>query len=478
MTPSPRNPERLRSAPSIVNAPCSVEAEQAVLGACLVNADCASEVLARLQVDDFWRPVNRTILRAIEALVSRNEPVDYVTVLETIARLRLANNRKPEREQVELVDVELEYLTELAEFVPTSANFAWYCETIRRHAEAREVMRATRTAHTIAAAANPNDALATLEEAAAAIRARRFSADAKPIGTVLGEVSQKWGAILTGKSTAAIATGLESLDAIIGGHRPGELTILAGRPSAGKSSLAAKFALHAALTLGVATQFFSSEMGRVQIGETMIGAEARVDVTRIARKLVSDAEYDRLVEAGQRISAAPLLIDDTPRLTVAHVQAAAKRNNSGLVVVDYLQRMAPSGRNPRATRDQQIAEICSDLKNFARESKIPVIVLAALSRAGEKEKTPRRPRMSDLRECGQIEFEADTLLLLWRPFKAGVPGASRTLAECVVEKQREGPASVVVELRFVEEFRRFESTQQTGDDSDSLADERQGGYLP
>lgn len=441
------------------------ESEQAVLGAILINPSCYSVVREIVSADSFETALHRTIFMAFDRVFEKCKPVDYLTTLMAVAELHAENLRRREREQVELADVDLHYLADLTDLTPSSANVAFYAERVRDGAIRRAVVQ-----H-----ANALTAEATVESAQSLIEtithtAARFSAAAegprvRPIRDVIREMAAEWDATLSSRARGFVGTptGLRDLDHRTGGLEPGKLYVIGARSSHGKSSLAATIAGRIGAAGNVPSLFFTSEMSRVELVELMAGQLAKVNVKRIRRGLATDSEIARITETMQLMAKMPISIDDTPQITVEKIQARVLAESKawqrpGVVFIDYLQRLESERTWRGFSREQQVSRIATALKTLARQANVPIVVLAQLSREVEKEKARRLPRRSDLRESGNIEQEADTLLLLWYGHKAGWDDPA-TKIDAILDKQRNGETGRF-ELRFVPDFALFEDAPQ------------------
>ena len=452
---------------------CNIEAEQAVIGAILLDNSCYSTIREILRPESFARPSHRTIFRAVEALARDGKAFDYLTVMHSVADMMAENRKKPERHQIEVVDVELDYLAEVAEKTPSSANVVQYATAVRECEARRDAMVVAVDLKERAEYDSVAEIAGYLREQADAISAKVQKQHAVPIATVIDQMVAEWRreiehAQKTGR--VGIPTGLGALDAKIGGFEPGKLYVIGARPSHGKTSLAAQMCVHASVAGGSTSLFFTSEMSNLELAERMASAMAQVDLRRVKQGLSSEAEYLRLNEAIAAISAAPIWCDETPQISIEHIVSrtknAVQRHGCKIIFVDYLQRLSSESIRKTYNREQEVAQIAVTLKSLARRHEIPVVVLAQFSRDVEKDRGGKRyPRLSDLRESGAIEQEADTALLLWYGYKAGWQ-QEKTQFDIVVAKQR-GGGTGQIQLRFVEEFCRFEDVHQDVHRSDN-----------
>lgn len=439
----------------------NIEAEQAILGAVLIDNACFATVRESLRPESFIRATHRTIFRAYESLHAKSSPIDYLTVLNEVARLSIENRKKREREQVELVDVELDYLCDISERVPASSNVGMYVGIVRD-------VEARRTAQVIglelkdrAATDSPAEIAAYLREQADDMTAKAQPPTAVPISAVIAKMIDAWRAEIAAfqsSGRAGIPTGIQTIDAKIHGLEPGKLYVIGARPSHGKTSLAAQMCMNAAVAGKAAGLFFTSEMSNLELAERMASCMAAVDLRRVKSGQASKEEYSRVGDAMEAIRSAPIWCDETPQISIERIAARTKnavlRYGCKVVFVDYLQRLSSESVRRTYTREQEIAQISVALKSLARRHNIPVVVLAQFSRDVEKERTKRLPRLSDLRESGAIEQEADTAMLLWYGYKAGWM-QPKPQFDVVLAKQRSGGTGNF-QLRFIEEFCRFE----------------------
>lgn len=427
--------------------------ERAVLGAVLIQGSLLDSLEAMLRVRDFGHAKHRTIYQAMLRLKADGRGIDYLTVLAMVGRMIRENSTRRENEWVEVVETEVEDLIDCAEVTFSTGNLAEYANAVLENATRRDMLA------TVASAKNCNshELATTIERAgkdAAARLAPQTSRSVKQhLADYLAELDDE-------SRPQGIATGFKQLDAIIDGLQAENLIILAARPSHGKTSLANACAISAAVNARIPTAYFSLEVSGKKITSSMCSAIGQVDIRRIASKTASEAEMDRFTLAAQRLATAPLEIEDQ-QLTAKQIVGALRRMVSvrrvGLAIVDYLGLVPPDNRAYGVNREQEVADSINTFKRAAVELKIPMLLLVQLNREIERDGKKRSPRLSDLRESGRIEQDADVVMFIQRMCKVD-PLASKTAAELHVVKNRLGPTGIA-HLRFIEEFRRFEEAQ-------------------
>jgi replicative DNA helicase len=432
--------------------PNATEAEQSLIGALLIDNLAWERIADVITPKDFYRGVHRVIYERIELLIASNEPADIVTVSESLKEIgKLEEIGGPT------------YLAGLTQNTPSSANVRRYAELIRVKALQRSLIRVC--GEVIDAAWAPNaDPDRLFEEAERRIfelRQRRLSKDAPTFKTLLKRVyesidqrHQKRGEI------TGLATGFAKVDTLTAGLQPGDLVIVAGRPSMGKTSFAMNVAEHVGLEKKRPVAVFSIEMQDVQLVQRMVGSVGRVDQHRLRTGMLTDEDWSRTTDAVGRLHDCPFFIEETVALTITELRARARRiarDNPGLamIVIDYLQLMA-SKANTQSERTHEIGEISRGLKALAIELAIPVVALSQLNRAVEQ-RINKRPMMSDLKDSGSIEQDADLIVFLYRDEVYSQDSQAEGYAEAIIGKQRNGAVGTVY-LRFVKEETRFEDT--------------------
>jgi replicative DNA helicase len=446
--------ENLRRVP-----PQSPEAEESVLGGIMLDNTALDRVIELLQPDDFYRGAHRRIFRAMMELSERSEPVDLITLSETL---------KARGELTEIGGGA--YLAELTERVPTAANVAHHAKIVRERSILRGLIEASTeiASRGYQAPDNVDELLDRAEQLIFGIQERKVKQAFAHISDVLVESIKQIERLYEHKqAVTGVPTGFADLDTLTAGLQPSDLIIVAGRPSMGKSALCTNIAEHAALRADVGVAIFSLEMGKEQLAMRMLCSEARVDLARVRTGHLSDREFPKLAMAAGRLGDAPIYIDDTPALSVLELRAKArrlKRDQSaklGLVIVDYIQLMRSS--EGKDNREQEISEISRSLKALAKELNVPVVALSQLNRQVESRQPPV-PRLADLRESGAIEQDADVICFLYRDEYYNPEDTEKQgVAEVHVAKQRNGPIGKV-ELTFLKEFTRFENREVAPDD--------------
>ncbi|MBX6351328.1 MAG: replicative DNA helicase [Clostridia bacterium] len=436
--------------------PQNVEAEQSVLGAMLISPEAVVRAAEVLDADDFYREGHRHVFRAILALYERNEPADVVTVGDELERRRLLEEVGGRA-----------YLAELANAVPTAANVEHYARIVEEKAVLRNLIQSSSeiARRAFEGGEDADELLDFAEERIFSLTRDRRVKTYAPIREVLVDTFDHIQRMYEKKDgVTGTPTGFRGLDELTSGLHPSELVVLAARPSQGKTALALNVAAHVAIEHSVPVAIFSLEMSREQVAQRMLCSEARVSSYRLRSGQLHTQDWDRLSHALGRLGDAPIFIDDSPNITVMELRARARRlkaeEDIGLVVVDYLQLMRTRGRVE--SRQQEISEISRSLKALARELEVPVLALSQLSRAVEQ-REGRRPQLSDLRESGAIEQDADVVLFIYHdPEKAERKetisyGGARSVVstvELILAKQRNGPVGSV-ELVFFHDWTRF-----------------------
>jgi replicative DNA helicase len=450
--------------------PQNVDAEMSALGAMMRGGGGLEAVLEGCKVDDFYHSTHRTIFDAIASLTDRSEPVDLITVQEELRRAGKLEECGG-----------TEYLVQLVESVPGVANASYYAEIVRRNSMLRSLLGAAEEVLELVRSDEEFDAIFEQAEhkifSAGERRIQRFFHPVKDLITTYFEQVQD--AFDTGKHQMGVPTGFADLDAITSGLYPSDLTIIAARPSVGKTALALHTAMNVATRQKLTVAFFSLEMSATQLVQRMVCSTAPVNSQRTRTVSLRDEDFERIHTAADKLFTIPMYIDDSSDLTTLEVAAKCRRLKSqyglGLVVVDYLQLMR--GGKRAENRTQEISEIARGLKRIAKDLDVPVIALSQLSRSVEQRES-KRPLLSDLRESGSIEAEADLVLLLYREGyykqqgrrdgeegdeeeEAMVDGVPTEKVEIIVAKHRNGPTGSVF-LAFQPEFARFLSYERGG----------------
>ena len=435
--------------------PHSVEAEQSVLGGLLLDNSSWDRIADRLAGEDFYRHDHRLIFQHVSRLIEDSRPADAITVYEALQISGKAGEAGG-----------LAYLNALAQNTPSAANIRRYAEIVRERAVLRRLVS---VGEDIAASAlNPQgrEAKQILDEAETKVfqiaeQGARDRTGFIKLEPLLGRVVERIQELFERASPSdvtGVPSGFTDLDAKTAGFQEGDLIIIAGRPSMGKTALALNIGQHVAIDLGMPVAVFSMEMGAEQLAMRLLGSVGRIDAHRLRTGRLTDEDWPKLTEAIERMHAAPLHIDETPSLNALELRARARRmareyGKLGLIIVDYLQLMSASsfGEN-RAT---EISEISRSLKGLAKELRVPVIALSQLNRTVEQ-RTDKRPVMSDLRESGAIEQDADVILFIYRDEVYNPDSPDKGIAEIILGKQRNGPIGRV-QLRFGGEHTRFDN---------------------
>ena len=438
--------------------PHSPQAEQAVLGSMLIDADCVKDVMDQLQTQDFYLRTNRDIFETIYQMFVYSKPIDGVTVAGEMEK----NGKSNEQTRA--------YLVQLMEVTPTSANVMEYVRIVQEKSLMRQVAFAAGriTAMVQQGTGSAGDMLEAAEQRIYAIRRGRSAQGMVPVSMVLGDVMSQLAELSArgGKSVPGLSTGLSAVDAKINGMNKSDLLLLAARPGMGKTSMALNVALSAARESGKTVAIFSLEMSKEQLVTRLIASEGLVENQRLITGNLRESDWQRIAEAASALSCMDIRIDDNPLLTVADMNAKCRRlENLGLVVIDYLQLMTSAGGKGYSgeNRQQAVSDISRMLKIMAKELQVPVLCLSQLSRANEK-REDKRPMLSDLRESGAIEQDADIVMFLYRDDYYNADTEKRNVAECIVAKNRHGETGKV-ELRWMPEYTAF-GTLETRYDED------------
>ena len=438
--------------------PHSPQAEQAVLGSMLIDADCVKDVMDQLQTQDFYLRTNRDIFETIYQMFVYSKPIDGVTVAGEMEK----NGKSNEQTR--------SYLVQLMEVTPTSANVMEYVRIVQEKSLMRQVAFAAGriTAMVQQGTGSAGDMLEAAEQRIYAIRRGRSAQGMVPVSMVLGDVMSQLAELSArgGKSVPGLSTGLSAVDAKINGMNKSDLLLLAARPGMGKTSMALNVALSAARESGKTVAIFSLEMSKEQLVTRLIASEGQVENQRLITGNLRESDWQRIAEAASALSCMDIRIDDNPLLTVADMNAKCRRlENLGLVVIDYLQLMTSAGGKGYSgeNRQQAVSDISRMLKIMAKELQVPVLCLSQLSRANEK-REDKRPMLSDLRESGAIEQDADIVMFLYRDDYYNADTEKRNVAECIVAKNRHGETGKV-ELRWMPEYTAF-GTLETRYDED------------
>ncbi|MEK7810874.1 MAG: replicative DNA helicase [Pseudomonadota bacterium] len=436
--------------------PHSVEAEQSVLGGILLDTSAWDKIADLLSEQDFYRHEHRLIWRHIGRLTEHAKPIDVITVAESLesnAELDKAGG--------------LVYLGTLAQNVPSAANIRRYAEIVRERAIMRKLVEVGSEIATSAYNPGGRDAGQLLDEAESRVfeiseqgeRGRNGFIAMPPLLTqVVERIESLYGR--DASDVTGLATGFTDLDKMTSGLQPGDLIIVAGRPSMGKTAFSINIAENVALETNKAVAIFSMEMGGTQLAMRMIGSVGRLNQQNLRTGRLEDEDWSRMTHALGRLNDAPIFIDETAGLNALELRSRARRlhrqnDGLGLVVIDYIQLMSSPAGKSSENRATEISEISRSLKSLAKELHVPVIALSQLNRSLEQ-RPNKRPVMSDLRESGAIEQDADLILFIYRDEVYNPDTPDKGKAEIIIGKQRNGPIGKV-ELTFRGEYTRFEN---------------------
>jgi len=438
--------------------PQNLEAEQAVLGAILLDGEAIITAMERLRSEDFYRAAHQQIYAGMVELAEASEPVDLVTLTAKL------------QDKKQLDDVgSVSYLAELANAVPTAANIDYYATIVEEKSMLRRLIRAANqiVSDGYANADDVTDMLSDAEMRIMEISQRRSGSGFVSIREVLMEVFERIEFLSEHKGgPTGVSSGFPGLDKMTSGFQKSDLIIVAARPSVGKTAFALNIAQNAAVRGKATVAIFSLEMGAVQLVQRMICAEANVDANRLRTGDLKPDDWQKLTMAIGSLSEANIYIDDSASLNVAEIRAKSRRlkREKGLdmVIVDYLQLIHGRGK-AGDNRQQEVSEISRMLKQIARELEIPVISLSQLSR-GVEQRQDKRPMLSDLRESGSIEQDADIVAFLYRDDYYNKESEKEGVIEVIIAKQRNGPVGTV-ELAFLKNFNKFVNLERVHQDA-------------
>jgi replicative DNA helicase len=429
--------------------PQDLEAEMAVLGSMLIEEDAITQAIEIITADQFYKDSHKKIYLALVGLFDSNKAADLVTLVDEL------------RKRGQLDDVGgPAYLTSLTNVVPTAANIAHYAKIVKEKAVLRNLISAA-TQIITESYESQHDADNLVDKAESLvfeIASRKVQTRMVPLKEIIKDSIEAIDSLYQHKANVTgLPTGFFELDAMTAGLQSSDLVVVAGRPSMGKSALVSSIAEHLGITEKTPIAIFSLEMSKEQLVQRMLCSHARVDAHKVRTGFLAQQDWPRLTAAAGKLSEAPIYIDDSAALTILEIRAKARRlkvqYDIKLIIVDYLQLMqGPAGAE---NRQQEISEISKSLKALARELRVPVIAVSQLSRAVEG-RSDHKPQLSDLRESGAIEQDADVVLLLLREEYYSPTEENKGLVELIIAKQRNGPTGTI-KLAFIKEYARFEN---------------------
>lgn len=427
--------------------PNSLEAEQSVLGAMLLDKEAISTAAEVLKGDDFYREVHKEIFEAIVDIYNDNNPVDLITLTEKLKG----------RNTLEAVGG-ITYLTQLMNIVPTTGNIDYYVKIVEEKSLLRKLIKSSNEiiSKCYDNPENPIEVVDQAEKSIFDISLSKSSRSFVPIKEILTSNFDRIEELYLNKGKiTGIPTGFVDLDQKLSGLQRSDLILIAARPSMGKSALMMNFVQHAAVRENIPVAIFSLEMSKEQLSQRLLCAEALIDAHRLRTGDITEDEWIKLARAMGVLADKPIFIDDTPAISITEMRAKCRRlkieHGLGLIVIDYLQLM--SGSNNYDSRQQEVSDISRSLKALARELDVPVVALSQLSRAPEM-RADHRPILSDLRESGAIEQDADVVMFLYRDEYYNPDTEKKNIGEVIIAKQRNGPTGTV-ELVWLGQFTKF-----------------------
>ena len=429
--------------------PHNLDAEQSVLGAMLESKEAIANVIEIVQPEDFYKPAHTEIYETILSLFGRGEPVDAITVADELGRRGSLENigGKP-------------YITGLLEAYPTASSAGQYARIVEEHALLRRLIDAGNQIQEIGFAIpeDVDEAVDEAEELVFNVGEKRLRDDITPIKPLLSQSMEHIEILSEGDGgLTGVGSGFADLDEMTTGFQPGNMVILAARPSMGKSAMLSDFALHAAMRQNIPVVIFNLEMSKLELTQRFLASEARVDSQRLRKGTLQEQDWTKLSSALGRLSEAPIFIDDSPMVNLMEMRAKCRRLKSkhglGLIIIDYLQLMQSPKKSEN--RQQEVSEISRHLKILAKELAIPVICASQLNR-GVEYRADKRPFLGDLRESGSLEQDADVVMFIYRDEVYNPDTDRRGEAELIVAKHRNGPTGMV-NLAFMNQYTKFAS---------------------
>ena len=434
--------------------PHSIEAEQSVIGSMIMDKDAIMIAVETVSTEDFYGSQYGILFETIRELYNEDKPVDIVT-LQT--RLREKNV------QPELAG--LEFIREIIAAVPTSANIRYYANIVKEKSMLRQLIKTNEEIAGICYTEREtiDEVMNLAEKRIFSLTQSRAAGDFVPINQVVVDAIEKIeAASKAGGSITGIPTGFNDLDLQTAGMQPSDLILIAARPSMGKTAFVLNLAQHMALRKNVTTAIFSLEMSKVQLVNRMLSLESKVDAQNLRTGNLEDSDWERLIESAEIIGSSRLIIDDTPSISISELRSKCRKykmnNDLGVVIIDYLQLMTLGGRAAES-KQLEVSEISRSLKAVARELNVPVIALSQLSRAVEQ-RPDHRPMLSDLRDSGAIEQDADVVMFLSRDDYYNKESEKKNIAEIIIAKQRNGPIGTV-ELAWLPQYTKFGNLEKS-----------------
>jgi len=431
--------------------PQNREAEMSVLGAMFFDEIALAKAIEVLSPDFFYDLRHQNVFNVMTTLFSRNHPVDLITVSEELKK----------RKQLDDLGG-ISYLTQLTTIVPTAANIEHYARIVKDKALLRKLIQSGTqiVQSSLEADGNAREMIDSAEKMIFDIGQSQIENKTVQIKDIIHESMETIDQLFQRKEhITGLATGFHEFDTKTAGLQPSDLIIVAGRPSMGKSAFATAIVEHVGINLKKPVVIFSLEMSKEQLVQRMLCSHARVDAQKVRTGYLSHQDWPKLTSAAGKLSEAPIFIDDTPAQTVLEIRAKARRlkmkHEISMIVIDYLQLM--QGSKSVENRQQEISEISRSLKALAREIRVPVIAVSQLSRAVEQ-RTGNRPQLSDLRESGAIEQDADVVVFLFREEYYNQTEENKNKAEAIIAKQRNGPVGTIP-LVFLKEWTRFDNPE-------------------
>ncbi len=430
--------------------PSNLRAEESVLGAMLLSREAIADAVEVIRTEHFYKPVHGHIFDAILSLYGAGQPVDAVTVAEELLR---ANLLEAIGGPGTLIDLQAG--------TPAVSNAAYYAKIIEDHALLRRLITVSNEIAEIAYEV-PEDVVGALDDAEAKmfnVAEKRVANTTAEIKDLLSENLDRLEALYEqGDSITGLPTGFHDLDELVSGLQKNAFYVIGARPAMGKSAFALNLAANSAMLTGKPALFFSLEMSQLELSQRILCADARVDANRMKTGRLEESDWTRISHSVGRLAEAPIFIDDNPHTTVMEIRAKARRLKSrqgdlGVIIVDYIQLM--TGRSGAESRQVEISEMSRHLKILARELETPVVALAQLNRSLEQ-RQDKRPMLSDLRESGALEQDADVVMFLYRDEIYNQESEQKGVAEVIVAKHRNGPTAVV-KMAFLGHFTRFEN---------------------